>query len=1099
MELGAWLRDLGLERYEAAFRANAVDMDVLPDLTEDDLAQLGVALGDRKRIRKAIAELTAHPAIRLATLAPRPARNDAERRPIAVMFCDLVGSTNLSARLDAEDWRDLLGEYIDEASKQITHLGGHVLKVLGDGVMALFGYPIAQENDAERAARAGLAIHRALDELNARNEARGLPALVARIGIDLGPVVIDSNGEVFGDLPNVASRVQTAAEPGQLLVTAAVQRQIAGLFVAEDKGPYDLKGVQGRPTLFRIVRASGGGRRSVQKELTPLVNREDEKAALRACWQSARSGEGHILLFTGEPGIGKSRVVDEFHSWLIDTPHTWIEWRSSQLLQNTPLHPVVEWARLRFGGEDIAVDKRLFELKSSLAQVGLDPEEFAPLLAPIIDIPLPSSRVLKLPPEELRRRQMAAIVEWILAGARSQPIVLVIEDLHWTDPSTLEVLSRIAERAAEAPLFVIATARPEFRHSWSPRPSFAAMNIAPLDRAQILTMVGEITTRLGLSREAAEHLTERTGGVPLFVEELTRLLLERGGQGDDHALPPTLQQSLAARLDRLGPAREAAMISSVLGREFSYALLCAVASTDAAELEEALEKLAEAGILIVEGRPPDANYRFKHALIQDSAYETLLKSRRQTLHQRTAETMRDRFAARAETEPEALARHFSLAGLVDDSIEWWGKAGDQALRRSAFREAIAHLGKAIEIADREAVSNKNPSPEWQGRRVKLQADYATTVALLRGFGADEAKAAFARVRELAGPAGQITERAATSYGVWVGHLVRAELAAARERSEAFVAEMRSGGPSALLATAHRCVGMTAWLQGDYEPAREHTQAALDMSDEARDGEGREIFRQDTSIAAGIYLAHSMWLTGHVAPARELAARQLGLADATQHLPTQVNAIDQVAILAIAAGDYATARPLAAQLLQLSDGPGLTLYSSSAKMILACCDGLEHGAAGVIDHLREAIAEYTAPGSKILFSLYTGLLSAFEADGPEPDQALSTLDEALAFARSSGERWTDPLLYRIRGDIGLKRGNPTEAEQAYLTAMEVARAQNSPCFGLQAAMRLALLYGQPRAREARDRLAAALAAFPAAAEWKEIDAARALMEALARAA
>ena len=1099
MDLGVWLKNLGLTRYEATFREHAIDMDVLADLTEDDLAQLGVALGDRKRLRRAIANLALQSAPSLAAPAPRPARDEAERRLVAVMFCDLVGSTKLATHLDAEDWRDLLGAYVDEAAKAVTHFGGHVLKILGDGVMALFGYPSAQENDAERAARAGLAIHRALEELSARNEARGLPALVARIGIDLGPVVVDSTGEVYGDPPNVAARVQTAAEPGQLLVTAAVQRQIAGLFVAEDKGPYDLKGVQGRPSLYRVLRASGGGRRTSQKERTPLVDREEEKAALLARWRSARSGDGQILLFVGEPGIGKSRLVDEFHDWLGDTPHTWVEWRASQILQNTPLQPVVEWARTRFGGEEVAPDQRLIELKTALANVQLDPEEYAPLLAPIIDIQLVSSRVAKLGSEELRRRQMAAIVAWILGAAGPQPMVLVIEDLHWTDPSTLEVLDRLVERAAEARLLVIATARPEFLSSWQEGPSLAVMNIPPLPRSQILTMIGEISERYALSRETAENLAERTGGVPLFVEEVMQLLRERGGHDVEQALPPTLRQSLAARLDRLGPAREVAMIGSVLGREFSYALLGVVANMDEAELEEALGKLAEAGILIVAGRAADANYRFKHALIQDSAYETLLKSRRQTLHRRAAETMRDRFAARAEAEPEAIAHHFTLAGLTDEAIEWWGKAGDQALRRSAFREAIAHLGKAIEMADKESASRQTLGPEWQSRRVKLQAEYGTAVAWLRGFGADEAKAAFARARELAEAAGQISERAASYYGVWVGHLVRAELSAARERSEAFVAEMRPGGSSALLATAHRCVGMTAWLQGDYGPSREHLEAALEMSDEERDREGRKIFGQDTSVIATSYLAHTMWLTGHVASARELVTRQLRMAEASQHLPTQVNAIDHAAILAVASGDHAVARPLAVRMGELSDGPGLTLYSTSANLILTWCDGCDHGGASVIERMRKAIAIYTAPGSEILHPLYTGLLAEFEADGPAPDEALTTIDKAMAYSRASGENWTDPLLHRIYGDILLKRENRAEAEQAYRNAIDIARAQNARCFGLQAALRLAKLRGPSRAREACEQLAAALDAFPAGAEWKEIDDARALLEALSRTA
>ena len=1098
MDLGEWLRHLSLERYEVAFREHAVDMDVLADLNENDLAQLGVALGDRKRLRKAIANLTQHSTPSWAAPAPRPGRDAAERRLVAVMFCDLVGSTKLAARLDAEDWRDLLSAYIDEAAKAVTQFGGHVLKVFGDGVMALFGYPNAQENDAERAARAGLAVHRALFELNARNEPRGLPALVARIGIDFGPVVIDAAGEVFGDPPNVAARVQTAAEPGQLLVTGAVHRQIAGLFVAEDKGPFDLKGVQGRPSLYRVVRAAGAGRRLAQKRRTPLVNREEEKAALLSRWQSARNGDGQVLLLTGEPGIGKSRVVDELHDWLGDIPHTWVEWRASQILQNTPLHPVAEWGRLRFG-EDNAADQRLDELQTALSQVRLDPEEYAPLLSPILAIPLAPARGPQLAPEELRRKQMAAIVAWILAGARAQPLVLLIEDLQWTDPTTLEVLDRLVERAGEAPLLVVMTARPEFQIPWKPGPSLAVMNVAPLDRGQILTMIGAFSTRYALSSEAAELLTERTGGVPLFVEEVTQLLMERGGRGDDQTLPLNLQQLLAARLDRLGPAREVAMIGAVLGREFSSPLLSAVAGMDEAELDVALERLAEAGILIADDRSTDASYRFKHALIQDSAYETLLKSRRQALHRRAAEVMRDKFAARAEAEPEALARHFALAGLFDDAIEWGGKAGDQALRRSAFREAIAHLGKAIEIADKEALTKTNPSKEWQRRRVKLQAEYATAVMWLRGFGADEAKAAFARARELAEAAGQISERAASHYGVWVGQLVRAELSAARERSEAFVAEMAPGGASALLATAHRCVGMTAWLQGDYGPARAHLEAAIEMSDEEREREGRKIFEQDTSVIATSYLSHTLWLTGYVRDARDMVTRQLRMAEASKHLPTQVNAIDHAAILAVATGDHIAARPLAVRMGQLSEGPGLTLYSTSAVVILAWCDGREHGAAGVIDRMRSAIAAYIAPGSEILHPLFTALLAEFEADSSAFHQALATVEEALEYARVSGERWTDPLLHRIRGDILLKRENLAEAEQAYLTGIRIAHAQGARCFGLQATLRLARLYGQPRAREARERIAEALDAFPAATEWQEIEDARMLLETLSRAA
>ena len=409
MDVAVWLRSLGLSRYEAAFSDNSIDADILPDLTDGDLAQLGVNLGDRKRLLKAIASLGAIKPAAQPTTPTRPSSpGDAvERRPITVMFCDLVGSTSLAARLDAEDWRNLVSAYLDEASQAVTGFGGHVLKRLGDGLMALFGYPQAQENDAERAVRAALAIQRALAELNARNAGTRAPQLIARIGLESGPVVVDATGEVFGDAPNVAARVQGAAEPGAILVTAAVQRQTAGLFVAEDFGAHELKGVSQLVTLYRIVRASGGGRRGGARALTPLVGREEELDILSRRWERARCGEGQLALVVGEPGIGKSRLIEEFRARLGETPHTWVEWSSSQLLQNTPLHPVAEWGRLRFGA-DLPAEQRLADLENTLRLVGLDAAEYAPLIAPLVDVPLPEDRRAKFAPEELRRRQLAA-------------------------------------------------------------------------------------------------------------------------------------------------------------------------------------------------------------------------------------------------------------------------------------------------------------------------------------------------------------------------------------------------------------------------------------------------------------------------------------------------------------------------------------------------------------------------------------------------------------------------------------------------------------------------------------------------------------------
>ncbi len=871
MDVGEWLRGLGLGKYEAAFLDNGIGEAVLPHLTVEDLKEIGVAtVGDRRMLLAAIAALATqtssepigpHPSPALPTKAPEVS---AERRPITVMFCDLVGSTALASRLDAEDWRSLVNAYLDEASGAVTRFGGHVLKRLGDGLMALFGYPQAQENDAERAVRAALAIQRALGEINTRNAAKGAPQLSARIGIESGPVVVEAAGEVFGDAPNVAARVQGLAEPATVLVSANVQRQTAGLFVAEDKGAHELKGVPAPVTLYRIVRASGG-RRTGTRTLTPLVGREEELELLRRRWERARNGAGQLVLIVGEPGIGKSRLVEEFRATLGETPHTFVELSSSQLLQNTPLHPIAEWGRQRFGADEPA-DRRLADLENTLRLIGLDPNEYASLIAPLVDIPLPEKRAVKLAPEELRRRQLAALVTWFLAGARSQPVALAFEDLHWADPTSLDLMQALAERGAQAPLLILATARPEFRPPWSLRSHHSVISLSPLDRADVVLMVGELAARHALSQEVVEGVSERTGGVPLFVEEVTRLLLERGEAGGLQAIPPTLQQSLAARLDRLGEAREVAQIGAVLGRDFTYSLLSAVGEIDDPALRSALDRLAGADLLIAEGAGHEASYRFKHALIQDAAYDSLLKSRRQALHRRAAEILRDQ-PERAAAEPEVIAHHFTEAGLDDLAIEWWGRAGDQALRRSAFQEAIAHLGKAIAMADNGAGATARRTPDGSAdanhRLTQLNAAYGNALIAARGHGAPETMEAFARARKSASGDQDAPGRFAADYGLWVGSYVRGDLPSMRTHAAAFLAGVAASPDSPEAGVAHRVLGTTHCFAGEYAEAREHLERALTSFQPGRDDDLAFRFGQDAGVAAMCYLAIASWPLGNV--------------------------------------------------------------------------------------------------------------------------------------------------------------------------------------------------------------------------------------------
>ena len=593
-----------------------------------------------------------------------------------------------------------------------------------------------------------------------------------------------------------------------------MQRQIVGLFVAEERGTHDLKGVPEPVTLFRLVRASGGGRRAGQRHLTPLVGREEEIAMLMRRWERARQGEGQLVLIVGEPGLGKSRLIEELRIRLRDTPHTWTEWSCSQLLQNTPLHPIAEWGRQRFGSADIPAEQQLADLESTLALIKIDPAENVPLLAPLLDIPLPKERLPALAPEEVRRRQLAAMTNWVIAGARSQPVVLALEDVHWADPTTVDFIRGIAERGAQAPLLLLVTARPEFRPPWGMRSHHTTISLAPLDRSQVQEMVAELSARHALSKQIVDGVTERTGGVPLFIEEVTRLLLERGEQGGVQAIPPTLQQSLMARLDRLGPAREVAQIGAVIGRDFSYALLCAVAGMDDAALQMSLERLAEADILLVEGLPPDSDYRFKHALIQDAAYENMLKSRRQVLHRRVGEVLRDQFAAIAVAQPELLAHHFTQAGLIGAAIEWWGKAGQRSLERSALVEAAEQLTRAL-----DQIATLPATPALRREQIKLQVALITPLIHVKGYAAPETKAAAERARLLIEQAEALGEPPedplllfSVLYSFWVANYVAFNGDVVRELAAQFLALAEKQGATVPLMIGHRLMGISLLLR-----------------------------------------------------------------------------------------------------------------------------------------------------------------------------------------------------------------------------------------------------------------------------------------------
>ena len=1114
MDLRSLLRSIGLEQYEATLRENDIDFAILPDLTDDHLRELGFPLGARLKLLKAAAAVNANASDYDArtsaaaadtspaplTTAPAPQETAGERRYITVLFCDLVGSTAISAQLDAEDWRDVVGGYIEAASAAVAEMGGRVTRKLGDGLLALFGYPVGQENDAERAVRAALSIQRALAELNRRNAAAGKPELKARIGLDAGPVVVDAAGGIFGEVPNVAARVEAIAEPGTVLITARVQRQIAGLFVAEERGSHTLKGVPAPVTLYRIVRASGGGRRSGRRHFTPLIGRDEEMAMLLRRWDRARQGDGQFVLIVGEPGLGKSRLLEEFRARLRETTHTWAEWTCLQLLQSTPLHPIAEWGRTRFGGADVPGDRRLAELESSLAQVRLNPAENVPLLAPLLDIPLPEQRKPNLAPAELRRRQLAALTNWAIASARVQPLVLAFEDLHWADPTTLDVLHGIAERGALAPLFAVATTRPEFRPPWSMHSHHGTVSLAPLDRRQVRDMVAQLSAQQALLREVVEDVVTRTGGVPLFIEEVTRLLLERGPQGGMQEIPPTLQQLLTARLDRLGPAREVAQIGAVVGRDFSYALIRAVANMEDAALQAALERLAQADILLVQGLPPESVYRFKHALIQDAAYENLLKSRRQALHRSVAEALRGNLAATAAAEPELLAHHFTQAGLTEAAIEWWGQAGQRSLERSALVEAAEQLTRAL-----VQIATLPGTPALRRQQIKLQVSLMTPLVHVKGYAAPETKAAAERARLLIEQAEALGEPPedplllfVVLYGFWAANYIAFNGDIVRDLGEQFFALVEKQATIAPQMIGYRLMGTSLLSTGEIAEARAHFDKGIALYDPTEHRTLATRFGVDVRVSILSYRSWALWMLGY--PEAALADAEAALSDAREigQAATLMFALNYTSLPHIFRGDYAKAKAVVDELVVLADEKGTLIWKASGLSLQGILLALSGKPAEAIPMIISGRSMYESTGATLGLSWRSPHLSAAYAELGQFDDAWRCVNEAITAVEATKETWCEAESHRVAGEIALKspEANVPNAQAHFERALAVARAQQAKSWELRAAMSMArLLRDQGKRDEARDQLAPVYGWFTEGFDTLDLKEAKAVMEQL----
>src|SRR5450631_3179158 len=749
-QIAGWLEKLGLGQYASRFAENDITFAILSDLTDQDLKELGVSsLGHRRQLLRAIAELNSvgkgAPKLAPATAAPvTPQPHDAaERRQLTVMFCDLVGSTALSARLDPEDMREIVGAYHRSCAEQITKAGGFVAKYMGDGVLAYFGYPQAHEHDAERAVLAGLALVEAVPMLKT---AAGTP-LQVRVGIATGLVVVGDligSGEaqergVVGDTPNLAARLQGLAEPNMVVIAEGARRLLGNLFELEDLGAKDLKGIAGPVRAWAALRASSAEGRFEALHtagLTALVGREEELELLLRRWSRAMRGEGQVVLLSGEAGIGKSRLTAALLERLSGEAPTRLRYFCSPQHTDSALYPIIRQMERAAGlAHDDKPQVKLDKLDAVLAQSSTSTQDaalFAEMLSLANDARYPA---LELTPEQRRQRTLEALTAQLAELSRQQPVLMIFEDAHWVDPTSLEVLGRTVDRIKTLPALLIVTFRPEFTAPWVGQSHVTSVTLNRLGEREAAAIIARLVGNKALPTDVLAEIVERTDGIPLFVEEMTKAVLEAESEGAARrtvaavpssalAVPASLHASLMARLDRLGPAKEVAQIGSAIGREFSHALMASVARKSESELASALDRLLQAGLLFRQGMPPLASYLFKHALVQDAAYGTLLREPRRTLHARIAEILESQFAQIAESQPEILAHHFTEAGLTEAAIEWWGTAGQRSLARSALLEGREQLKRAL-----DQIATTPVTPALRREEIKLEVAFANVLAL----------------------------------------------------------------------------------------------------------------------------------------------------------------------------------------------------------------------------------------------------------------------------------------------------------------------------------------------------------------------------------
>jgi TOMM system kinase/cyclase fusion protein len=1119
----ALLQRRGRLTYRALKRQFDLDDDYLEDLKTELIKGQRLAVDEDGEVLVWIGGTDLSPttiprAVQSALLGP-PTPLEAERRQLTVMFCDLVDSTALSGQLDPEEYRNVVRAYQTACTEVIRRYDGHIAQLLGDGLLVYFGYPVAHEDDAQRAVRTALGILAAMDDLHTRLPHAQGRTLAVRLGIHTGLVVIGAMGDqgrhehlALGETPNIAARIQGLAAPNTVAISDVTYRLVQGYFECQSLGIQTLRGVAELITVYQILRESGATSRldvAQPRGLTPLVGREQEIGLLLERWEQAKAGHGHVVLLSGEPGIGKSRLVQVLKDHVANEPHMRWECRSAEYSQNTALFPLTDLFQrlLQFQAEDTP-DEKLGKLEQLLSQYRLPLGESVPLFAPLLSLPIPEHHYppLNLSPQRQRQKTLETIVAILLELTERQPVLLIIEDLHWTDPTTLEWLNLLIDQTPTASILVLLTCRPHFQPAWHHRSYITEMTLNRLSHAQVEQIVTSVTDGKTFPQEVLQQIITKTDGVPLFVEEMTKAILESGqlkavdghyeliGSFSTFAIPATLQDSLMARLDRLVTAKAVAQYASVIGRQFAYDLLSTVSQLDEATLQRELGRLVEAEIVYQRGLPPQATYVFKHALIQDAAYQSLLKSTRQQYHRQIAQVLEARFPETAEAQPELLAHHCTEAGLIAQAVGYWHQAGQSAIQRSAHVEAISHLRTGLKL-----LQTLPETPERTRREVDMLIVLGASLIATQGYAAPEVGETYTYARQLCEHLEDSSQLFPVLRGLWNYYLVRAELKTAHELGEQLLTLAQQVQDSAMLVTAHRALGVTLYHLGAVADAHTHCAQGIALYDPKQHRASAFLYGQDAGVVCHSFGALTLWILGYPDQGLAWSQEAVMLAQQIAHPFSLSFALSCTAVFHQLRRERHTAQEYAEAAISLTTDQGFPHWRAFGSILCGWTLAYQGQAKEGIEQIYQGLRAFRATEAELWRPYLLALLAEAHGTIGEPEEGLTLLTEALTLVDTTGERVWEPELYRLKGAFLLQQSsdNQAEAESCFQQAISTARSQQAKSLELRAATSLARLWHQQGKHQAAyDLLAPVYGWFTGGFDTADLQEAKALLDALA---